>query len=81
MAGGVEIEIPVESETASALRDRRRREAVGRLIDRMVRPSAADDPLAAVLEAAASRARQVSLTDEAIDAELAAYNAERRQQS
>jgi hypothetical protein len=45
----------------------------------MVRPSAKDDPLAAVLEATASEARELGLTDEDIDAELAAYNAERRQ--
>ena len=79
MSEVVQIEIPVESETACALHDARRREAVGRLIDRIVRPRAADDPLAAVLEATARQARRSALTDEAIDAELAAYNAERRQ--
>jgi hypothetical protein len=72
------IEIPVEAETARALADDRRREAVGRLIDRMVRPTAADDPLAKVLEAAAREARDAGLTDDDIDAELAIYNAERR---
>jgi hypothetical protein len=45
----------------------------------MVRPSAQDDPLAAVLEATAADARKQGLTDEDIDAELTAYNAERRQ--
>ena len=74
------IEIPVEAETAAALSDARRREAVGRLVDRMVRPTRDDDPLAAVLEATARQAREECLTDEQIDAELAAYNAERRQQ-
>jgi len=74
------IEIPVEAETAAALSDARRREAVGRLVDRMVRPTRDDDPLAAVLEATARQAREEGLTDEQIDAELAAYNAERRQQ-
>ena len=44
----IKIEIPVEAETARALADQRRREAVGRLIDRMVRPTAAFDPLAKV---------------------------------
>lgn len=73
------IEIPVEAETARALADARRREAVGRLVDRMVRPGHADDPLAALLEAAAHRAREAGLTDEDVDAELAVYNAERRQ--
>ena len=42
------IEIPVEAETAAALSDARRREAVGRLVDRMVRPTRDDDPLAAL---------------------------------
>lgn len=73
------IEIPVEAETARALADARRREAVGRLIDRMVRPASGDDPLAALLAEASHQARRAGLTDEEVDAELAAYNAERRQ--
>jgi hypothetical protein len=77
------IEISVDSETARALADPHRLEAVGRLVDRMVRPSAKDDPLAAVLDATATAtaadARERGLTDEDIDAELAAYSAERRQ--
>jgi hypothetical protein len=68
------IEIPVEAATAAALSDARRREAVGRLIDRLVRPGAGD-PLIALLERTAAEA---GLTDAEIDAELAAYNAERR---
>ena len=75
------IEIPVEAETAAALSDARRREAVGRLVDRMVRPTRDDDPLAVVLEATARQAREAGLTDDQIDAELAAYNAERRQRA
>ena len=75
----VKIEIPVEAETAQALTDAHRRAAVGRLIDRMVRPTGKDDPLAAVLEATAQQAGREGLTDDEIDAELAAYNAERRQ--
>ena len=73
------IQIPVEPETAQALTDARRRVAVGRLIDRIVRPTRGDDPLAAILEATARAAHQAGLTDEDVDAELAAYNAERRQ--
>ncbi|MDA8252905.1 MAG: hypothetical protein M0Z28_27580 [Rhodospirillales bacterium] len=71
-----QIQIPVEAETAAALTDARRIEAVGRLVDRMVRPGA-DDPLAAVLDAAASEARAAGLIEADLDAELAAYNAER----
>jgi hypothetical protein len=71
------IEIPVEPATAAALSDARRREAVGRLVDRLVRPGA-DDPLIALFERTAAEARQAGLTEAEIEAELAAYNAERR---
>ena len=75
----VTIAIPVEAETARQLAaDARRAEAVGRLVDRMVRPSMVDDPLAAVLEDTARAAERVGLTDAEIDAELAARKAERR---
>jgi hypothetical protein len=71
------IEIPVEEATAAALTDVRRREAVGRLVDRLVRPGA-DDPLIALFERTAAAAREAGLTEAEIEAELAAYNAERR---
>ena len=72
------IEIEVAPETAAALSDPHRLGAVARLVDRTVRPSAKDDPLAAVLDAAAAEAREQGLYDGEIDTELAAYNAERR---
>ncbi len=71
------IEVPVEEATASALSDVRRLRAVGRLIDRLVRPGA-DDPLLALFELTATEARGADLTDDEIVAELAVYNAERR---
>ncbi len=71
------IEIPVEAATATALADDRRRAAVGRLVDRIVRPGA-DDPLIALLERTAEEARQTGMTEAELEAELAAYNAERR---
>ena len=71
------IEVPVEEATAAALSDARRLEADGRLIDRLVRPGA-DDPLIALFERTAAEAREAGLTEDEIDAELAAYNAERR---
>ncbi|WP_428488330.1 hypothetical protein [Rhodopila sp.] len=71
------VEIPVEEATASALSDVRRREAVGRLVDRLVRPGA-DDPLIALFERTTAEARDTDLTEAEIEAELAAYNAERR---
>jgi hypothetical protein len=79
MSKFVTVAIPVEEETARHLAaDVRRAEAVGRLVDRMVRPAGADDPLAAVLEASARAAERAGLTDAEIDAELAARKAERR---
>ncbi len=71
------IEIPVAEATAAALSDERRLEAVGRLVDRLVRPGA-DDPLIALLERTAAEAQAAGLTSEDVEAELAAYNAERR---
>ena len=56
------IEIPVEEATAAALTDARRREAVGRLIDRLVRPGA-DDPLIALFERISAEARDAGLVD------------------
>ena len=43
----VQIAIPVTAETARAPGDARRMQAVGRMADRMVRPGAGADPLAA----------------------------------
>ena len=71
------IEIPVQPATAAALSDTRRREAVGRLVDRLVRPGP-DDPLVALLERTAAEAHEAGLTEAEVEAELAAYNAERR---
>ena len=71
------IEIPVAAATAAALSDPHRREAVGRLVDRLVRPGA-DDPLLALFERTAAEARDAGLTEADIEAELAACNAERR---
>jgi hypothetical protein len=71
------IEIEVEVATAAALSDARRLKAVGRLVDRLVRPGA-DDPLIALLERTSTEAQEAGLTEDAIDAELASYNAERR---
>jgi hypothetical protein len=55
------IEIPVEASTAAALVGSRQREAVGRLVDRLVRPGA-DDPLIAMLDYTALAAREAGLT-------------------
>ncbi len=74
----VKIEIPVEPETAQALGDARRMQAIGRLVDRMVRPARGDDPLVVVLKATRQTAREVGLKDQDIDDELESFRAERR---
>jgi hypothetical protein len=71
------IEIPVGDATAAALLDARRLEAVGRLVDWLVRPGA-DDPLIALFERTSADANKAGLTEGEIDAELADCNAERR---
>lgn len=77
MTRAATIEIPVQAATAEALADARRLEAVGRLVDRLVRPGA-DDPLIALFERTAEEAQAAGLTEAEIEAELAAYDAERR---
>lgn len=73
----LKIEISVEAATAAALLDARRLEAVGHLIDRLVRPGS-DDPLIALFQRTSADAREVGLTEDEINAEMAVYNAERR---
>jgi hypothetical protein len=46
MEGTVEVTIPVEPEAAAALADARDREAVGRLVSRLLRPRSGPSPLA-----------------------------------
>ncbi len=70
------IELEVTAETANALTDERRRKAVGHLVDEMVRTSIND--LLRVCEEISARAEREGFTDEDLQAELAAYNAEHR---
>lgn len=73
----VMVEIPVDEETAAALADPHRREAVGELVKLAVRPTAGNDPLAALLEVTRSEAAAAGLTDQEIDEELAVWKADR----
>lgn len=77
MSKTVDVTIPVEPEAAAALADARNREAVGRLVSRVLRRRAGPSPLARAIAAMKAEARAAGLTDLDIDAELAAYNAER----
>ena len=74
----VDVTIPVEPEAAAALVDTRNREAVGRLISRVLRPVSGPTPLARAIAEMKAEARAAGLTEVDIDAELASYNAERR---
>ncbi len=74
----VDVIIPVEPEAAAALADARNRQAVGRLLSRVLRPRSGPSPLAQAIAEMKADAKAAGLTDLDIDAELAAYNAERR---
>lgn len=74
MDGSVLVPIPVSPQAAELLRDHKRAERVGKWVSTML----ADDALASAIAAAKAEAHANGLTDEIIDAELAAYNAERR---
>jgi len=78
MDNTVDVTIPVEPEAAAALSDARNREAVGRLISRVLRPRSGPSPLAQAIAEMKAAARAADLTDADIDADLADYNAERR---
>ncbi len=79
MADVVMVPLPLSREAAEALQDEARREKVGKLVSDLLRPGTpANDPLAALIADAKGSARRAGLNDKDIDAELAAYNAERR---
>ncbi len=75
----VRIELEVTREAAAALADEESRRRAGELLSRLLRPrSPGEDPLAALFADTTKRWREAGFSDEDIDAELAAYNAERR---
>lgn len=78
MDNTVDVTIPVEPAVAEALTDVRNREAVGRLISRVLRPRSGPSPLAQAIAELKADARAAGLTDADVDAELTAYNEERR---
>jgi hypothetical protein len=78
MGDTVDVTIPVEPEAAEALRDARNRAAIGRLVSRVLHPQPGDDPLVEAIAALKAEVSAAGLTDAEIDADLEAYNAERR---
>jgi hypothetical protein len=77
MASFVDVVIPVEAEVAAALADSRKREAVGRIVSRILRPRPDHDPLIEAMERLGVDAKAKGLTTETLDIELAAHKAER----
>ena len=73
----VDIPIPVETTVASALDNAATRAVAGRLVSRMLQPASVER-LLQVMDAISDAAGQRGLTDEILEAELAAYNAERQ---
>jgi hypothetical protein len=78
MSTTVEIPIPIEADAAGDLADERKRAAVGRIISRMLRPTADDDPLLQAMDKLANDAAAKGLTPRDLDAELAAHKRERQ---
>ena len=79
MSDIVLVPIPVTPSAARVLRGEENRERIGKLLSEMLRPSSSkDDPLLPLIAELKAEVRAAGLTDEEIDAELAAYNAERR---
>lgn len=79
-ADTVSVTIEVEPAAASALGDEATRARVGRLVSRMLRPPSVEG-VGAAIAALKAEAHRRGLTDELVDEELAAYNAERRDAS
>ena len=73
----VEVTIQVEPEVARALEDPVRREAAGRVLSGLLKGGQLRDTLAEAIIDAKREAREKGLTDEAIDAELEAWRADR----
>lgn len=80
MSALVKIELEVTPETANVLRDPARRRSMGVIVSTIVREEkiAAAQQLRKVFREIGEQAQAAGLTDEEVDAELAAYNAERR---
>ena len=78
MPDTVPVTIEVDAATAAVLADARTRAAMGRLVSRVLHPRPGPSELAQAIAAAKAEARGTGLTDADIDAELDAYNAERR---
>jgi hypothetical protein len=77
MPDTVPVTIEVEPSAAAALDDPATRARIERLVSRVLRPPSIER-LSEAMDALADEARRRGLTDEILEAELAAYNAEHR---
>lgn len=75
----VPVTLDIDAGVAPALDNALTRSLAGRLVSRMLE-SASVERLFEVMDAISAEARERGLTDEILEAELAAYNAERREQ-
>lgn len=73
----VDVPIPVEAGVAPALDDAATRALAGRLVSRMLQP-ASIERLFSMMDMISAEAERRGLTDEILEAELAAHNAEHR---
>lgn len=78
MDSTVEVILPVDPEAAKALDSPARREAAGRYLSSLLKGGRAPSALAEAIAEAKREARASGLTDTDIDAELAAWRAERK---
>jgi len=73
----VNVTIPVDAAAAKALENPLRREAIGRVVSDMLVKGTITDLLAQAVADLKQDARSHGLTDDDVDAELAAWRAER----
>jgi hypothetical protein len=73
----VDVAIPVEAEAAQVLADARKREAVGRIISRLLRPQPGQDPLLDAMRRLSADASAKGLTPGILERELADHKAGR----
>ena len=78
MPDTIPVTIEVEPAAAAVLVDARTRAAMGRLVSRVLHPRPGPSELAQAIADAKAEVRAAGLTDADIDAELDAYNLERR---
>jgi hypothetical protein len=80
MDGTVDVTIPVDPRAAGELRDTKTRDAIGRLVSRVLQRQRQETVarLFAAIDRLGAEAEARGLTDSILEEELAAYNAERR---